>query len=99
MTASKNFLRELLGLVLIISAAFAALSVLLDFWAFLAYLGHEDVIATVFFHESLYLLAFLVPAYFIGKLINRPDWVAVAQEYQLKKNQSEQDLHALAVQP
>lgn len=90
MTTSKNILRDLLGLVLIISTAFVALSVLLDAWAFLAYLSHEDVIATTFFHESFYLLIFLVPAYFIGKLINRPDWVAAAQEYQLRKNSSEQ---------
>ncbi len=90
MTASKNFLRDFLGLVLIISSAFVVFSVLLDFWAFIAYLSHEDVIATTFIHESFYLLAFLVPAYFIGKLINRPDWVSVAREYQLKKNISEQ---------
>ncbi len=89
MTASKNFLRELLGLVLVISTAFVALSVLLDVWAFLAYVSHEDVIATTFFHESFFLLAFLVPAFFIGKLINRPDWVSAAQEYQLLKNKSE----------
>jgi hypothetical protein len=86
MIASKNFLRDLLGLILIISAAFAALSVLLDFLALIAYLNHEDATATMFFHESFYLLAFLVPAYFIGQLINRPNWVAVAQEYQLSKN-------------
>ncbi len=78
MTASKNFLRDSLGLVLIISAAFAVFSIVLDFSAIFAYLCHEDLIATVFFHESFYFLAFLVPAFFIGKLISRPSWGSAA---------------------
>lgn len=91
MTTYKNFLRDFLGLALITSTVFAALSILLDILAFIAYLTHQDATAATFFHESFYFLAFLVPPFFLGKLVNRPDLVSAAREYRLMKNESERD--------
>ncbi|RBW63998.1 D-fructose-6-phosphate amidotransferase [Vibrionales bacterium C3R12] len=90
MTASKNFLRDLLGLALIVSTAFAVLSFLLDIMGGIAYFSHEDIIASAFFHESLYFIAFLIPPYFIWKFINRPELIVAVQEYQLNKSKNEQ---------
>lgn len=90
MTASKIFIRDLLGLAVIVSTAFAVLSVLLDIMGGIAYFSHEDIIASTFFHESFYFLAFMVPPYFIWKLINRPELIAAVQEYQLNKSKNEQ---------
>ncbi|WP_154180243.1 D-fructose-6-phosphate amidotransferase [Vibrio furnissii] len=89
MTASKMFLRDFLGLVLIVSIVLALLSVLLDLLALMAYFNHETQVATVLFDESFYMLVFFVPPYFIAKYINRTDVVKAVDEYQLMKSKSE----------
>lgn len=89
MTASKVFVRDLLGLVLILSTVLAVLCLLLDSMALFTYLNHEEAIATVLFDESLYLLVFFIPPYFIGKYINRAEVVKAVDEYMLMKNRSD----------
>ncbi|EKO3384158.1 D-fructose-6-phosphate amidotransferase [Vibrio fluvialis] len=89
MTASKMFLRDLLGLILIVSTVLALLSVLLDLLALLAYVNHETQVATLLFDESFYLLVFFIPPYFIAKYINRAEVVKAVDEYQLMKSKSE----------
>ncbi len=89
MTASKMFLRDFLGLVLIVSTVLALLSILLDLLALMAYFNHETQVATVLFDESFYMLVFFVPPYFIAKYINRTDVVKAVDEYQLMKSKSE----------
>jgi hypothetical protein len=73
MTISKVFLRDILGLALVISTVLAALCILLDIFAVFAYLNHEEKIASIFFDESFYLLVFFIPPYFISKYINHLD--------------------------
>jgi|GEM_PF-1167600 len=90
MTAYQNFIRDTLGIALIVSTILAGLSIFLDVLGVLAYLNHESHIATIFFHESFYFLGFLIPPYFIAKYINRPDMLAAAQAYQRAKSQAEQ---------
>ena len=91
MTASKVFLRDFLGLLLIVSTVLAGLCMLLDVLALFAYVNHEDVIASLFFHESLYLLMFFIPPYFIGRYINKSEWVKAVEEYLLMKSKSESE--------
>ncbi|CED56707.1 D-fructose-6-phosphate amidotransferase [Aliivibrio wodanis] len=79
MTVSKGLLRDILGLALIISIVLATLDVLLDMLALFAYINHEDKIASVFFHESFYLLVFFIPPYFISKYISSQDKVEVIE--------------------
>lgn len=89
MTTSKVILRNLLGLLLIISVVLCGLYLLLDVLALFAYFNHEVVIANQFIDESFYLLIFFVPPYFIGKYINRPDIVKAVEDYLLSKSKSE----------
>ncbi|MHC0043555.1 D-fructose-6-phosphate amidotransferase [Vibrio campbellii] len=81
----KHYLRELLGLAIVVSVVFGALSILLDFCALAALCEHQEDIAHIFFHESFYFVAFLIPPYFLWKVINRPDLVAATEEYQANK--------------
>ena len=74
--AFKHYLRELLGLAIVVSVVFGALSILLDFCALAVLCEHQEDIAHIFFHESFYFVAFLVPPYFLWQVINRPDLVA-----------------------
>jgi hypothetical protein len=89
MNAYKNYFRDLLGMALIVSVTLGGLSIMLDMLAILAYIGHEEVIADLFLHESFYLLAFLLPPYFIGHWVNRPEMVAAARDFQLMKSRAE----------
>ena len=75
MTIPKVLLRDILGLALIISIVLAALYILLGVFALLAYFTHEEKIASLFFNESLYLLVFFIPPYFINKYMNRLDTI------------------------
>ncbi len=59
MTASKMFVRDFLGLLLIVCTVLAGLCVLLCLLALFAYVNHETILASDFFHESFYLIAFL----------------------------------------
>jgi len=90
MTTSKIFLRDLLGMILIISTVFAVLNVMMDVLAFLAYLCNEVIVATTLLHESFYLIGFFIPPYFIGKYINRSDLVSAVQNFRLMKSRNEQ---------
>nr|QIH43942.1 D-fructose-6-phosphate amidotransferase [Vibrio ziniensis] len=89
MTTSKVFLRNVLGLLLIMSAVLAGLYILLDILALFAYINHEDIIAGLFIHDSFYLLFFFIPPYFIGKYINRPDTIKELEDYLLQKSKTE----------
>lgn len=73
MTQLKVYLRDILGLLLLISTTLAALYVLLDIVALFAYLNDEQEIASTFFQQSFYLLVFFIPPYFIAKYIKRLD--------------------------
>ncbi len=84
MTASKIILRDLLGLLLILSFISVVLAILFDVLALLTHFSHEDAIANLFFYESLPLYIFVVPVVIIGRYINRPNWVSAVQDYQLK---------------
>ena len=83
--AFKHYLRELLGLTIVVSAVFGALSIFLDLCALATLCEHQENIAHIFFHESFYFVAFLIPPYFLWKVINRPDLVAATEEYQANK--------------
>ncbi len=93
MTASKMFIRDFLGLLLIICTVLAGLSILLCLLAVFAYANHDTGLASDFFHESFYLLAFFVPPYFIARYINRAETVAAVEQYLLMKSKSEQLPH------
>ncbi len=54
MTISKAYQRDILGLAFIISSVLATLYILLDISALFAYLNHEEKIASIFIHESIY---------------------------------------------
>ncbi|MUL16987.1 D-fructose-6-phosphate amidotransferase [Aliivibrio fischeri] len=75
MTISKAYQRDILGLAFIISSVLATLYILLDISALFAYLNHEEKIASIFIHESVYFLVFLIPPYFIAKYMNQKDTI------------------------
>lgn len=83
------FVRDFLGLLLIVCTVLAGLSVLLCLLALFAYINHEALIASTFFHESYYLIAFIIPPYFIARYINRSETLAAVDQYLLMKNKSE----------
>ncbi|WP_413285138.1 D-fructose-6-phosphate amidotransferase [Vibrio sp. MA40-2] len=83
MSKSKIFLRDLLGLILILSSISVTIAVLLDVLAVLTHFSHEDMISSTFFHESLPLFLFVIPAIAIAKYINRPEWVEAVKNYRL----------------
>jgi len=89
MTVYKVILRDFLGLIVIMSVVLATLGLLLDFMVVFAYFSNEQSIAGTFFHESFYLLAFIVPAYFIVKYINNTQMVVELEAYLLAKDRSE----------
>ncbi|NOI66390.1 D-fructose-6-phosphate amidotransferase [Vibrio sp. 99-8-1] len=89
MMKRKIFIRDMLGLVLIVSIVMVGLGILLDVLAIFAYFDHEEMIMRLFFHESLYLFVFLIPPYFIAKYINTSELIAAINEYRLMKNRSE----------
>lgn len=82
--AYKHYLRELLGLAVIISVVFGVLGILLDIFALTAWYEHQNSIANTFFHESFYFVAFLIPPFFLWRIINRPTLVSATQEYKAR---------------
>ncbi|AEX20858.1 MULTISPECIES: hypothetical protein [Vibrio] len=90
----KYFLREILGLAIVVCVVFGVLGVLLDVFALTAYFEHQNSIADVFFHESLYFVIFFIPPYFLWKLINRPDLVVARQSYLAMKLEAERRQYA-----
>ncbi|EDL55845.1 MULTISPECIES: hypothetical protein [Vibrio] len=93
MTASKMFVRDFLGLLLIVCTVLAGLCVLLCLLALFAYVNHETILASDFFHESFYLIVFFIPPYFIARHINRAETVTAVEQYLLMKSKSEQLPH------
>ncbi|MBT0033558.1 D-fructose-6-phosphate amidotransferase [Vibrio alginolyticus] len=87
--AYKHFVRELLGLAIVVSVVFGVLGVMLELFALTALWEHQQTIADVFFHESLYFIVFLIPPYFLWKLINRPELVSSDQAYLAMKLEAE----------
>ncbi|KFJ87928.1 D-fructose-6-phosphate amidotransferase [Vibrio sp. OY15] len=87
--AYKHFVRELLGLAIVVSVVFGVLGVMLELFALTALWEHQQTIADVFFHESLYFIVFLIPPYFLWKLINRPALVSADQAYLAMKLEAE----------
>ncbi|CAE6883746.1 hypothetical protein ACOMICROBIO_EPCKBFOG_00347 [Vibrio sp. B1FLJ16] len=62
--ALKYFIRELLGLAIVVCVVFGVLGLMLDLFALTAFVEHQDSIARIFFHESLYFIVFFYPAIF-----------------------------------
>ncbi len=85
----KYFIRELLGLAIVVCVVLGVLGVMLDLFALVAFFEQQDSIAHVFFYESLYFIVFFFPSYFLYKLINRPDLVVAAQDYLAMKIEAE----------
>lgn len=85
----KYFLRELLGLAIVVCVVFGVVGVLLDLFALTALFEHQGSIADVFFHESLYFVFFFIPPYFLWKLIDRPDLVLATQKYLAERLEAE----------
>lgn len=77
----KHYLREFLGLAFIVSVVLGTLSLLLDLLAVFAYWNHEQLIADLFLHESLYFIVFVIPPYFIAKYINRSELTRASNHY------------------
>lgn len=92
--ALKYFIRELLGLAIVVCVVFGVLGLMLDLFALTALVEHQDSIARIFFHESLYFIVFFIPPYFLWKLINRPDLVIAAQDYLAMKIEAERRKNA-----
>ncbi|UXI03922.1 D-fructose-6-phosphate amidotransferase [Photobacterium sp. TY1-4] len=84
MTASKLYLRDLLGITMILSAILVTLGSIFGVLAILTHFSHEDAIASTFLHESVPLFVFLIPFYLISRYINRPQWVIGVQQYLLE---------------
>ena len=84
MTAFRLYFRDLLGLTLLVSAVMVMLGSFFGALAILNYFNHEEALASTYLHESLPLFIFLIPAYLLGKFINRPKWVSEVQRYQLE---------------
>ncbi|WP_319536123.1 D-fructose-6-phosphate amidotransferase [uncultured Vibrio sp.] len=85
----KYFLRELLGLAIVVCVVFGVLGVLLDLFALTALFEHQGSIADIFFHESLYFVVFFIPPYFLWKVINRPDLVLATKNYLASRLEAE----------
>ncbi|EDP58394.1 hypothetical protein [Vibrio sp. AND4] len=83
--AFKHYIREALGLAIVISMVCGSLSILLDFFALVALCGHQEEIAHIFFHESFYFAVFFIPPYFLWKVITHPDLVAATEGFQASK--------------
>ena len=85
----KHYLREFLGLAFIVSVVLGTLSLLLDLLAAFAYWNHEELIANLFLHESLYFIVFIIPPYFIAKFINQSELIKASGDYLKMKRTAE----------
>ncbi len=92
--ALKYFIRELLGLAIVVCVVFGVLGLMLDLFALTAFIEHQDSVARLFFYESIYFVVFFIPPYFLWKLINRPDLVAAAHGYLAMKIEAERRKNA-----
>ncbi|PSW21847.1 D-fructose-6-phosphate amidotransferase [Photobacterium sanctipauli] len=85
MTATKLYFRDMLGLVLIISATMVMMGLIFGVLAVLNFVSHEDALASTYLHEAAPLFFFAIPCLLLGKYINRPQWVHDVEEYLLAK--------------
>ncbi|MGF1792495.1 MULTISPECIES: D-fructose-6-phosphate amidotransferase [Photobacterium] len=83
MDASKVYLRDFLGLILVILSVLALLGAIFDVLAVLNYVSDEKARASVYLHESLPLLICILPTFIIAKIINRPSWIIGSEDYRL----------------
>ncbi|MGR5143353.1 D-fructose-6-phosphate amidotransferase [Photobacterium sp. DNB23_23_1] len=84
MDAYKLYLRDLLGIGLVISAVLVVLGFIFCLLAALNFFTHEEVLANTYLHEALPLFVFLLPSLAIARFINRPRWIHDVEEYQLE---------------
>ncbi len=87
----KYLIRELLGLAIVVSVVFGTLGIMLDLFGLTALFEHQTAIAHTFFSESLYFTVFLIPPFFLWKLINRPDLVSARDSYLAEKLEAERN--------
>ncbi|MGF1690989.1 D-fructose-6-phosphate amidotransferase [Photobacterium kagoshimensis] len=89
MDASKIYLRDILGLGLIILSVMTVLGTLFSVLAALNYLSHEEAMAATYIKEAIPLMLCILPAFFLGKYINKPAWVIATDDFRLNsaKNQ------------
>ncbi|MGF1688173.1 D-fructose-6-phosphate amidotransferase [Photobacterium japonica] len=83
MTASKCYLRDVLGLGLIISSVMVMLGIIFSVLAVLNYLAGQDVAANTFLQEALPLFFFMVPSVLLARFISRPQWIHDIEDFQL----------------
>ncbi|KLV08089.1 hypothetical protein [Photobacterium ganghwense] len=84
MNASKCFLRDLLGIVLVVSAISVMMGIIFSCLAGLNYLSHEEAFASTYLHEAIPLLFCIIPSLILAKIINRPKWIHDVEEYELQ---------------
>lgn len=66
--ALKYFIRELLGLAIVVCVVFGVLGLMLDLFALTAFVEHQDSIARIFFMSHCILLYFSSRHIFSGSL-------------------------------
>lgn len=84
MNASRLYLRDLLGIGLVISAILVVLGLIFSVLAALNFITHEEVLANTYLNEALPLFLFVLPGFLIARFINRPQWVHDVEEYHLE---------------
>ncbi|OAN13207.1 D-fructose-6-phosphate amidotransferase [Photobacterium jeanii] len=84
MSASKIYLRDILGLGVIILSVMAVIGTLFSILAMLNYMTHEDAMAANFITEAIPLLLCSIPAFILAKFINKPAWVIATDDFRLK---------------
>ncbi|MDO6497890.1 D-fructose-6-phosphate amidotransferase [Photobacterium sanguinicancri] len=89
MDASKIYLRDILGLGLIILSVMTVLGILFSILAALNYISHEEAMAATYLKEAIPLMLCIIPALLLGKYINKPAWVIATDDFRLSsaKNQ------------
>ncbi|KLV02150.1 D-fructose-6-phosphate amidotransferase [Photobacterium aphoticum] len=83
MTASKLYLRDILGLGLLISAILVMLGIIFSLLGALNYFIGQDMAADTFMREAIPLFFFMVPCFLLAKIISRPQWIHDVEDYQL----------------
>ncbi|MGF1701521.1 D-fructose-6-phosphate amidotransferase [Photobacterium makurazakiensis] len=86
MTASKVYFRDILGIILVISAAMVMLGTIFSLLSVLNYYSHEEAYASAYIHDAIPLFLFFIPCILLGKYINRPQWVHDVEAYLLEKS-------------
>ncbi|KLV04139.1 D-fructose-6-phosphate amidotransferase [Photobacterium aquae] len=84
MNASKLYVRDILGLGLVISSIMVMLGVIFSILGLFNYLSNEVSYATTYFQTAIPLLCCVMPSILLAKVINKPQWVHDIQTYQLE---------------